>query len=134
MADAATNAELKASASLADLPAFAEAPWHSDGSVALRDAARPGLVLDYAGLRQRAGERASLLLEQGLRPGQAVAMPVQPGLDPLLMQHALARAGGILLPVSAGSAVSALRPLLETVAAEWIWEPDSRGLRLAPPC
>lgn len=88
--------------------------------VALVDAAAPSDPWDYDRLWERAQGRAARLRTQGLRPGQLVAVPVRPGLDLPLMQHALALRQAALLPIpDEGSAPLDL--LLAVTGAEWTW-------------
>ena len=118
---------------------FRDAPWHRTRGLALIDAAHPGSTWDYRALDKRACERAQLLLAQGLRPGDLVAVCECQVMDLILMQHALARAGAALLPLrrepplQKGNAVSSkgMAALLDATGVDWIWEGGSAG-RLVP--
>lgn len=54
-----------------------------------------------------------------------------PGLDLIVLQHALARVGAALLPVRAGLPRSTLSALIQQVGAEWRWLPRPGGGILA---
>lgn len=92
-----------------------------------------GQCWTYDELAVRAVELARLLRDQGLAKGQLVAVSERPGLGLVLMQHALARVGGGLLPVRAGGGVSDWGPLAAVTGAEWAWEwGDAVSGRLSP--
>ncbi len=78
----------------------------------------------YAELADRVRRRADRLLAQGLVPGQVVLVPEAPVLDLLTMQHALARLGCGLFPVSPRRPAAELAVLVRLAGVEWRWGPD----------
>lgn len=79
----------------------------------------------YAELADRVRRRADHLLAQGLVPGQVVLVPEAPVLDLLIMQHALARLGCGLFPVSPRRPEAELAVLVRLAGVEWRWRPDA---------
>ncbi|WP_295448324.1 AMP-binding protein [uncultured Thiodictyon sp.] len=107
---------------------FAQAPWTSGPGLALIDGAAPAdLDWTYDRLSAVACEQAGCLRDQGLLPGQLVAVPERPGLGLVLMQHALARVDAALLPVRAAADAPGLEVLLALTGAEWVWQRDMSG-------
>ena len=82
----------------------------------------------YAELADRVRRRADRLLAQGLVPGQVVLVPEAPVLDLLTMQHALARLGCGLFPVSPRRPEAELAVLVRLAGVEWRWRPDATVL------
>jgi len=78
---------------------------------------------DYAELAVRVQRRAERLRAQGLVPGQVVLAPEVPVLDLLVMQHALDRLDGGLLPFSRRHGADDLAALARLAGAEWRWLP-----------
>ncbi|WP_295387433.1 AMP-binding protein [uncultured Thiodictyon sp.] len=105
---------------------FALAPWTTGSGLALSDGAAPAdSDWTYDRLTAVVSELAGCLRDQGLLPGQLVAVPERPGL--VLMQHALARTGAALLPVRAAAHGPGLESLLALTGAEWVWQWDTPG-------
>jgi o-succinylbenzoate---CoA ligase len=97
----------------------------------------PALRIDercwsYAALARLAAGRARSLRGQGLRAGQVAVCDAEPGLDLIVLQHALARIGAALLPVRPGLPWSSLVALIHQVGAEWRWLPAAGGGTLVP--
>lgn len=125
---------------------FTQAPWTTGPGLALIATAidrggggPPDPCWTYDELAGRAAELAWLLLDQGLRPGQLVAVAERPGAGLVLMQHALARVGAALLPVRepvwavGGTGAPDWGPLAAATGAEWSWQWDrAGGGRLTP--
>jgi O-succinylbenzoic acid--CoA ligase len=108
---------------------FAAAPWYA-GAV-------PALCVGeqcwcYAELARLAQVRARSLRRLGLAAGQVVVCDAEPGLDLIVLQHALARSGAALLPVRPGLPGSTLSALIRQTGAEWRWLPGPGGGRLVP--
>ncbi len=101
-------------------PSFSDAPWSDGRGHAL---IHGETTITYSGLRSAVLERERLLASQGLKPGQAVLVPDSPASDLILMLHALARDGAILLPFRAGTPSSDLTELAALTSAEWQWSP-----------
>lgn len=99
-------------------PAFAAAPWHRDRKTAIiyRNAG-----WDYAELAERAQDRADWLCGQGLAPGEAILVTDDPGPELVVMQHALARAGAAMLPVSPSLDAERRAALMAAAGVEWRW-------------
>ncbi|MCF7990872.1 MAG: AMP-binding protein [Thiohalocapsa sp.] len=80
------------------------APWHGGGGAAVSAAGEHWSYADLAGLADR---RAEWLRAAGVRPGQVVVCPIEAGPQALVMQHALARLGAVLLPIGPRRATGA---------------------------
>ncbi len=88
----------------------------------------------YDRLAEAVARRADRLSALGLAPGELVLVVEDPGLDLLLMQHALARLGAALLPLPQGLAPDLRQGLAALTSAEWAWSPGPPGhlTRLTP--
>ena len=107
-------------------PSFAQAPWMTGRALALIDGADPAAPdWTYERLTAVAVALAGCLRDQGLSPGQLVAVPERPGVGLVLMQHALARVGAALLPVRAAADASGMESLSTLTGAEWVWQWDT---------
>lgn len=107
------------------LTVLKDAPWRDGLETAL---IYDALSWDYAELHRRALKRAAWLRAQRVEPGQVVLVADAPGVELVLMQHALARIGAALLPYRAGLASAELLSLAAMTGAEWHWRPESRAL------
>jgi O-succinylbenzoic acid--CoA ligase len=113
---------------------FANAPWQSNAAPALCIGARSW---SYGELYQRVQQRELALRgfglgsasrsEAGFDAREVVVCAAQPGLDLILMQHALARIGAALLPVRPDLAGPELTALIRQTGAEWRWLPATNG-------
>ncbi|HSQ06899.1 MAG TPA: hypothetical protein VLM84_04305, partial [Chromatiaceae bacterium] len=110
---------------------FAAAPWHRGCGRAVVTAAE---TWDYDRLAEAVAVRADRLSALGLVPGELVLVAEDPGLDLMLMQHALARLGAALLPLPHGSAPDLGHGLAALTSADWAWSPGPPGrlTRLTP--
>jgi len=119
------------------LPDFADAPWQTGAEPALCDNASSW---SYAELCELVSQRERMLRGHGLGSGaeatsgfdagEVVVCAAEPGLDLILMQHALARIGAALLPVRPDLAGAELAALIRQTGAEWRWMPATEGGRL----
>jgi O-succinylbenzoic acid--CoA ligase len=87
----------------------------------------PAETWDYDHLAEAVAVRADRLRALGLAPGELVLVAEDPGLDLILMQHALARLGAALLPLPHGSAPDLGHGLAALTSAEWAWSPGPPG-------
>ena len=104
--------------------AFAAAPWRRGSAHAVVTATE---TWDYDRLADAVSVRVGRLRALGLAPGELVLVAEDPGLDLILMQHALARFGAALLPVPRGLAPDSRQGLVALTSAEWAWSPDLPG-------
>jgi o-succinylbenzoate---CoA ligase len=103
---------------------FPAAPWHAGSRLAvLANEENWG----YDRLAEAAAAKAELLRAHGLIPGEVVVVAEDPGLDLVLMQHALARCGAALLPVAAALEPESRQRLASLAGAEWAWSPGRPG-------
>jgi o-succinylbenzoate---CoA ligase len=89
-------------------------------------------------VEHRAGELASVLQRQGLKPAQVLLCPDTPALDLVLMRLAVLRVGAALLPYRAGLDQVDVDALSAATGAEWHWrhasaELSDTGIRSASP-
>lgn len=111
-------------------PDFADAPWSVDTAPALCIGES---CWSYAELQQLVAERVQTLRRLGLGDdtkqianlNPVVVCKARPGLDLLLMQHALARMGAALLPVRPDLDAAAVQALIRQTGAEWRWLPGT---------
>jgi O-succinylbenzoic acid--CoA ligase len=101
---------------------FAEAPWHRgpEPAVITVSEARQS-VWSAAQLAEQSAALAVMLRAQGLQPGHLVAVPERPGIQLILMLHALAQCDAALLPIRAAADDPAGDALLAGTGAEWVW-------------
>lgn len=108
---------------MSQLSCFAEAPWHRGSDVAV---VHGPVRWDYEELTSRASLLVEELRSRGLAAGQVVLVPEALAPDHLVMQHALARLGCGLLPVSARCSEEQAWSLATTAGVEWRWRTGKR--------
>jgi non-ribosomal peptide synthetase-like protein len=88
--------------------------------------------LSYAELNERAGRVASRLIETGVGPGQIVGLWLPRGIELLVMQAAIAKAGAAWLPFDADTPVERIAVCLEDAGAAGILGSEQFADRLDP--
>lgn len=107
-----------------------------DDAVAVVDGAT-GVRTSFAELNTTVERVAAGLVEQGLRPGDRVAVLVPPGVDLVITVYAVWRAGGVTVIADRGLGLRGLRNAVRAAHVHWVVGPPkslaaSRLLRWAP--
>jgi len=87
--------------------------------------------LTYQELNAQADQAASSLIQAGVRPGHIVGLWLPRGIDLLVMQAGIAKAGAAWLPFDADTPVERITVCLEDASAIGVVSCDEYALRLA---